>query len=107
MNISFRNNLVTPMNQLLIALIYFASNSHMITVSDVGKMNKSTVCRIVKRVSHAIARLAPRYIKFPTNEGTVNETKNNFFDIASSPNVIGAVDGTHIRIQSPGMYGCF
>lgn len=76
----------------------------MITISDVGKMDKSTVCRIIKRVSHAIARLAPQYIKFPSSEEDINKTKNTFFDVASFPNVIGAVDGTHIRIQSPGMY---
>ncbi|XP_018568585.1 putative nuclease HARBI1 [Anoplophora glabripennis] len=97
-----RNNTVTPMNQLLITLMYFASNSHMVTISDVGKMNKSTVCRIIKRVSNAIARLYRDYIIFPRNELEVNQTKNKFFDIASFPNVIGAVDGTHIRILSPG-----
>ncbi|XP_023312542.1 putative nuclease HARBI1 [Anoplophora glabripennis] len=96
------NHSLSPMNQLLICLLAYSSNSHMIIISDLAKISKSSVSRIVKRVSVAISRLAPRFIKFPRNLLDVNQTKNKFYDIASFPNIIGAVDGTHIRILSPG-----
>lgn len=31
------------------------------------------------------------------------ENQRQFFDIAGFPRVLGLVDGTHIKIQSPGM----
>ncbi|KAG8237897.1 hypothetical protein J437_LFUL017693 [Ladona fulva] len=37
----------------------------------------------------------------PTGE-ELREVKRKFYEIAGFPNVIGCVDGTHIRIQSPG-----
>lgn len=67
-------------------------------------MHLSTVSRIIKKVSEAIARLRPRFIKMPEGIDEIQATQNKFFDIASFPRVLGAIDGTHIKIQSPGKY---
>lgn len=64
-------------------------------------MHKSTVSRIVKRVTRHIAALKPNYIRMPDEETLVN-TKQRFFAIRGFPRVLGAIDCTHIRIQSPG-----
>ncbi|GAB1869285.1 Putative nuclease HARBI1 [Camponotus japonicus] len=97
-----RNNSVTPLQQLLIALRFYATNGFMITMGDYGGMDKSTVSRIVLRVSEAIASLAPIYIKLPQTQEETLRAQRNFFNIASFPRVIGAIDCTHIKIQSPG-----
>lgn len=99
----FRNNAVTPVQQLLIALRFYATNGFMITMGDYGGMDKSTVSRIVVRVSEAIASLAPIYIKLPQTQEEILRAQRNFFNIAAFPRVIGAIDCTHIKIQSPGM----
>ncbi|KAJ8914229.1 hypothetical protein NQ315_003592 [Exocentrus adspersus] len=81
------NHSLSPMNQLLITLMFYSSNSHMIIISDIVKIT--------------IALLAPHYIHFPRNRIDVQQAQNSFYEIASFPKVIGAVDGTHIRIRSP------
>lgn len=65
-------------------------------------MHQTTVSRIIKKVSYAIASLAPNYIIMP-NQDEYLRTQNDSYSIARFPRVIGCVDGTHIKIQSPGM----
>lgn len=97
-----RNFSVSPINQLLITLRFYATGEHLLSIADFGGMHVSTVSRIIKRVSEAIASLLPQYVRFPlTNEG-IQRSKTEFYQKASFPNVIGAIDCTHVRIQSPG-----
>lgn len=49
----------------------------------------------------AIARLYPRYIKMP--EDQLSE-QIKFYDIAKFPKTLAVVDGTHIRINNPGLF---
>lgn len=74
----------------------------LIVAGDFGGIHKSTCSRIVTKVSAAIASLAHLYIKMPQNNVEVIRCKQAFFQIASFPNVIGTIDCTHVRIQSPG-----
>lgn len=97
----FRNNSVTPINQVLTALRFYACGSHQNCIADFMGVNQSTVSRIVTKVTRAIANLCPRYIKMPTNEDTIH-TENKFYQVARFPGVLGCIDGTHVRIQSPG-----
>ena len=100
--LSFRNNSVSPINQLLTCLRFFASAGYLQTIADVQGMHVSTVSRIVKKVSVALARLSNRFIKMPDTPAKIAATQQKFFDIAEFPRVLGAVDGTHVKIQSPG-----
>ncbi|KAK4875479.1 hypothetical protein RN001_011901 [Aquatica leii] len=47
-----KNNEVTPINQLLIILRYYATGSFQQVLGDHINVHKSTVCRIVHRVGH-------------------------------------------------------
>lgn len=53
-------------------------------------------------VSTAIARMSNRYIHFPRTIEGKEELKLRFYRIARFPNVLGAIDCTHVRIESPG-----
>ncbi|PSN34258.1 hypothetical protein C0J52_21421 [Blattella germanica] len=75
----------------------------LITMGDFGGMHKGTVSCIVLRVAEIVASLAPQYIKFPHGEQEMSTSKFQFHQIAKFPKVIGAIDCTHIRLQSPGM----
>lgn len=97
----FRNNSVSPMNQVLCCLRYYASAGHLRQVADFMAMDTSTACRIIGRVSRIIASLFPQYVKMPEQNMLIPE-QNKFYNIARFPRVIAVVDGTHIRIQSPG-----
>ena len=49
---------VSPLNQLLITLRYYATGTFKLVVGDTFNVHKSTVCRIVHRVTAAIYRVS-------------------------------------------------
>ena len=61
-----RNQCLTPMNQLLIALRFFATGSFQLVVGDTFAISKTTVCHTVHRVTAAIATLRDKYVKLPS-----------------------------------------
>ncbi|XP_051164287.1 putative nuclease HARBI1 [Leptopilina boulardi] len=97
-----RNHAVSPMNQLLCALRFYATGSDQLSAADFGGFSKSTAHRIVHRVSGAIASLYKTHIVFPERNNEIMRTQAGFYRIASFPKVIGAIDCTHIKIKSPG-----
>ncbi|GFW43971.1 nuclease HARBI1 [Trichonephila clavipes] len=56
---------------------------------------------VVHRVSEAIASLLPDFIHLPVNK-ECKTVSRKFFSITGFPKVIGALDGTFVRIVSPG-----
>lgn len=93
---------MSAINQLLVALRYYASGSFYIVAGDLIRISKSTTCRIIRKVSRAIASLAPHYIAMPTGEDEISNAKSAFYNKARLPRVIGSIDCTHIRILRPG-----
>ncbi|XP_071947388.1 putative nuclease HARBI1 [Antedon mediterranea] len=81
LNVTNRNNAVPPVLQVCTALRFYASGSMHNISGDLSGIHESTACRIVRQVSLALQR--------------------HYHDISGFPNVIGAVDGTHVRIQAP------
>lgn len=98
----FRNQSVAPINQLLCALRFFATGNHLLAVADMGGISVATCSRIVKRVSEAIVSLRNEFIEFPNTDEKQSRVKADFYKIARFPNVLGCIDCTHIKIQSPG-----
>ena len=90
------------MNQLLMTLRFYATGTFQLVVGDTFSIHKSTVCRTVHRVTRAIAGLRDRYIKFPSNDQERRDIMNEFHKLSRMPGVLGAIDCTHIPIQSPG-----
>lgn len=101
-----RSRYIRPIVQLLIALRFYALGSMQITVADFAGVcrARASVCCILVRVSDAIARERPNYVKMPQpqTEEEMKAASHAFADIASFPRVIGTIDCTHIKIQSPG-----
>lgn len=92
------------MQQILLVLRFCATGCMLQTIGDFAGIHKTTASQIVKKVLSAISLLAPDYIKMPMSQQEVEKTKRNFYDIAKFPRVIGAIDCTHIKIISPGIY---
>jgi hypothetical protein len=65
-------------------------------------MHISTVSRIIVRVSRTIADLYNMYISFPTTNEEIVQEQIKFFEVTAFPRVVGAIDCTHVKIQSPG-----
>jgi hypothetical protein len=101
-NFCFRNDCLSPQNLLLLSLRFNATGSFLSVAGDFCGVHKSTASKTVKRVSRALAALRPNYIKMPQNRNEINECKQKFFNIARFPNCIGAIDCSHVKIQSVG-----
>jgi len=73
-----------------------------VNVGDMIGVSKSTCCIKIRRVTRAIARLSCQHICFPATAQQCSDVMRGFYAIASFPGVLGAVDCTHIPLQSPG-----
>lgn len=73
----------------------------LIVIGDFSGVHKTTVSKVVRRVSSAICSLKGQFIYLPEGEDAII-VQQGFFKIASFPRVLLALDGTHIRIQNPG-----
>ncbi|XP_063216585.1 putative nuclease HARBI1 [Bacillus rossius redtenbacheri] len=97
-----RNSAISPTNQLLLTLRYYATGGTLTSVGDFAGVHKTTAGRVVKRVSEAIAFLRPQYIKLPQTEEEIEQAQVSFFQIAAFPRVVGSMDCTHVKVKSPG-----
>ncbi|XP_050065338.1 putative nuclease HARBI1 [Aphis gossypii] len=74
----------------------------LLAAGDFVGVSKTTACNIVRTVTEAIASLRPLYIKMPDHHCSIQETRLKFYNIARFPRIIGAIDCTHVKLQSPG-----
>lgn len=93
------NHALVPKQQLLLALHFYGNGSQYHGIGDMHGLHKSTVCRVVNRVTSAIYRiLFPVYVRWPNNCGSISV---RFSEIAGFPRVAGVIDGTLIPIKAP------
>lgn len=79
-----------------------ASGSMQIVVADVVRVSTATVCRILPKVCMAIFQHLHTYVKMPETNDERQAAVVAFYDIAGFPRTIGAIDCTHVKINSPG-----
>ncbi|XP_061192115.1 putative nuclease HARBI1 [Saccostrea echinata] len=97
---SKRSLALSAMIQLLVFLRFVATGAFHQLVGDAIHISKATAGRCIRRVASAIANVAGRFIRFPSGQDATN-VKRMFHAIAGFPGVLGCVDGTFIRIQTP------
>ncbi|GBP30181.1 Putative nuclease HARBI1 [Eumeta japonica] len=88
--VSNRKCTLSVLEQLFITLRFYATGTFQIVVGDNINVHKTTVSRVVFKVSKEIAKLARNYIAMPTS-GELREVKAHFYSLAGFPNVIGFV----------------
>ncbi|XP_038066805.1 putative nuclease HARBI1 [Patiria miniata] len=93
-----RSNAISPYMQTLATLRFLATGSFYTVHGDLHDVSVPSVCRIVQRVVAALSRLAPAEVRFPVRPQDVALTKHEFFQLAGFPNVVGALDCTHVRL---------
>ncbi|KAM7298569.1 putative nuclease HARBI1 [Ixodes scapularis] len=95
-----RSRALSAEQQVIIALQFYATRNFLITAGDYIRVHVSSASRAVRQVTVALARRAQDFIRWPdAAEGAALQHK--FYDMAGFPLVVGAVDGTHVRIQAP------
>lgn len=82
----------------VVAFQLYATGSFLNSAGDAVGLNKSTVSRIFYRVSSELIKMP---LLFPTNTTALNEPKVQFHAVAGFLNGVGAIDGTHVRLQAP------
>ena len=86
----------------LITLRVYATGGMLRTIGDVYGVSTATVSKVVSVVTYFLARLGKQFIYFPKTPDEHLKNKQAFYDIAKFPQVIAALDCTHVRIISPG-----
>lgn len=99
---SLRNDPISPINQVLITLRFYATGSFQLCTGDNFLVSQSSVSRIFAKISHYIALKSNIYITMPQTRFAIGKINSDFYKIARFPRVLGTIDGTHIKIQSPG-----
>lgn len=91
---------VTPLKYVTVFL-WFAANeaASFRDVSDRFNISKSTLFKIVRRVTYFLSNISHEIIKWPTNIEKI-EIETHFRN-HNFPGVIGVIDGTHICIDKP------
>ena len=92
---------ISPLNQFLIASRFYATGCFLRVSGDLFGVHESTASRIVRRVSHALSSLYKENIVFPSGN-KVAEIQRGFMNDSGIPGIVGAIDRTHIPIQSLG-----
>ncbi|XP_033747957.1 putative nuclease HARBI1 [Pecten maximus] len=96
-----RSNALSVEMQVLIALRFYATGTFQQVVGDTIMADKSTVSRVIRKVSEVLSSLIPQFIKWPVNRQDKLKIQQGFYQHGGFPGVVGSIDGTHIRIQAP------
>ena len=87
--------------RLAAALRVYAEGNFQRVSGDLAGISQPSVSRAVAQVSAAIISTKLNMIAFPTTAQDRATTKAKFADKFGFPNVLGAIDGTHVAIKSP------
>lgn len=87
--------------QVLSTLGFLATGSFQRELADRSGITQPSMSRILPSVLAAIRGLTPTYIRFPYDNAQQTMIKRAFYEIAGLPNVIGAIDCTHVRLKPP------
>ncbi|XP_020299186.1 putative nuclease HARBI1 [Pseudomyrmex gracilis] len=91
---------ITPEKQLLVAIWMMATPNSYRCVSDRFDVGKATAWRSVHRVVNALYAKVRMFIRWPTMQ-EAEQTMQKIEQLYGFPGVIGAIDGTHIKINAP------
>lgn len=87
--------------RVLCYLAHLRSGSFQWCLGSLGGISQSSVSRHINSCLDYSLKLSSSVIHFPESIRKFNQVKQQFFDIAGFPNVIGLIDGTLIPIKAP------
>ena len=78
-----------------------AHGNSYLTIGPAFNVGKSTVIEAVQDVVGALYELRDDHIKFPENLAEITTSIQSFEELSVLPNIVGAIDGSHVRIKAP------
>ncbi|KAJ1170277.1 hypothetical protein NDU88_002156 [Pleurodeles waltl] len=91
---------IPPLVQVLSVLHFLASGSFQTTVAIASGMSQPMFSNVLSRVLFALLKRMRSYIVFPQVED-LPTVKGDFYALGHIPNIIGAIDGTHVALVRP------
>lgn len=99
---SGQNGKISAQDQLLIYLWYIGHQTASFRdVADRFDISKSSLERIIVRITYFLSNKSNSIIKWPNNEEKVDIERH--FRRKGFPNVVGVIDGCHIKIDKPSL----
>ncbi|XP_059219979.1 uncharacterized protein LOC106094268 [Stomoxys calcitrans] len=92
--------------QVMVALRCWGRRKVQDDAGDLHGLAQPTVSRICNRVARALARHGMEYINMPTSLEEQAVIMRDFKAIRNFPGVIGAIDGTHVKIKKNWWRSC-
>ncbi|XP_041420063.1 putative nuclease HARBI1 [Xenopus laevis] len=96
-----RSHAIPGISKLLATLHFLASGSFQTTISACSGFSQPTFSQTLKHVLDGICSLTPELLHYDMSPANLAKIKNDFYTIAEMPNVIGAIDCTHIGLIPP------
>ncbi|MGQ3285928.1 transposase family protein, partial [Bosea sp. (in: a-proteobacteria)] len=96
-----RTDYLTQEEQLAVALSYLAKGSNFSHVGSIWGCSVTTVSRCVANVTRAVWDRLSHHISLPQTEEEWQASVLEFEHISGLPQIVGALDGSHIRIDQP------
>ncbi|KAJ1153080.1 hypothetical protein NDU88_005847 [Pleurodeles waltl] len=91
---------IPPLVQVLSVLHFLASGSFRTTVAISSGMSQPMFSKVLSRVLSALMKYMRSYIVFP-EVGDLATVKGDLYALGHIPNIIGAIDGTHVALVPP------
>lgn len=92
---------IPPEKVLALGIYRLAHGNSYVSIGPVFNVGKSTVIEAVQDVVAALFELKDEYIHFPETVAETAASIETFRDLSRLPNIVGAIDGTHIPINAP------
>lgn len=96
-----RSNAVPGLVRFLAVLHFLGKASYQHVSGEIVGISQPSFSRCLVEVLQALRQLAPKYIHMGKSREERDQIKRGFFDLAGMPNVIGAIDCTHVPLCPP------
>lgn len=99
---------IPALQKVLMALHYLATGNFQVEIAARHCTSQSSASRCLLAFLDAMLENHQKFMYFPKEDAELQQARAGFHALAGFPNVIGAVDGTHVAILAPkgraGMY---
>ena len=92
-----RSNSIPVAMQVFFMLGFLATGAFQWEIGDRSSMSQPIISRMMPAELAAVKSISRQYITFPYNNVQQIVIKREFYEIAGFPNVIGAIDCTHVH----------
>ncbi len=101
--VTLRSNAFSAELKVAMTLRFLATGKMQQCNSDDLGPSQPSISRIVMETIMALTapHIVTHFIDFPTTPRIIQQKETQFMQIASFPGVVGAIDGTHIKIIAP------